>query len=192
VARAADLDAVTDTLWRAFAEDPLWRWAFPEHDRLAPWWRFLVASAMRYPFVFATGGCAACSVWIPPDGAELTESEEAYVPELLGALIGTRAAEVLELLERFEAAHPRGRPHYYLSLLGTDPERRGEGLGMALLAENLAAFDEQGRPAYLESSNPENVPRYERLGFECVGEFSRPDGRLTVATMWREPLRVSA
>ena len=57
---------------------------------------------------------------------------------------------------------------------------------MALLADTLARIDEEGAPAYLESSNPANDARYERLGFLKVGEFSTPDGAHTVATMWRE------
>ena len=58
---------------------------------------------------------------------------------------------------------------------------------MGLLAENLARIDELGMPAYLESSNPKNVARYERLGFERIGEFTTPDASRAVATMWREP-----
>jgi len=42
-------------------------------------------------------------------------------------------------------------------------------------------------PAYLESSNPANNPRYERIGFRWTGEFNTPDGKRTVAAMWREP-----
>lgn len=57
---------------------------------------------------------------------------------------------------------------------------------MSLLAENLARIDEEGMPAYLESSNPDNDERYERVGFRRVGEFSTPDRSRTVATMWRE------
>jgi len=41
-------------------------------------------------------------------------------------------------------------------------------------------------PAYLESSNPDNDKRYERVGFRRVGEFATPDGSRKVATMWRE------
>lgn len=93
----------------------------------------------------------------------------------------------MELLERFEEAHPRERPHYYLSLLGTHPEQRGRGLGMSLLAANLELIDEQGMPAYLESSNAVNDRRYEALGFERVGAFCTPDGAVTASTMWREP-----
>jgi predicted GNAT family acetyltransferase len=91
------------------------------------------------------------------------------------------------LLERFEANHPRETPHFYLSLLGTHPEHRGQGKGMGLLAANLAQIDEIGMPAYLESSNRANDHRYERLGFVQVGEFSAPAGGPTLACMWRDP-----
>jgi hypothetical protein len=56
-----------------------------------------------------------------------------------------------------------------------------------LLAENIARIDAEGKPAYLESSNPANDSRYERLGFRRSAEFSTPDGEHTVTTMWREP-----
>jgi GNAT superfamily N-acetyltransferase len=85
------------------------------------------------------------------------------------------------------AVHDRhDRPHFYLSLLGTDPAHRGKGLGMALLAENLALIDAEGMPAYLESSNPVNNRRYESVGFVAVGELSTPDDAHVVTTMWRE------
>jgi len=187
IATQSDLQGLTDTLWRAFREDPLWSWAFPDRRKLSVWWRFLIASALRYPWVFVAGDYAAASVWIPPAGSELTEAEERQVEPLLAELVGAHAPRVMELLERFEASHPRDRPHYYLSLLGTHPDRRGAGLGMGLVAENLERIDEQGMPAFLESRNPANDSRYERLGFQRIGEFSTPDGSNLIATMWREP-----
>ena len=41
-------------------------------------------------------------------------------------------------------------------------------------------------PAYLEASNPANVPLYQRHGFELAGAFDLPDFGPTVHTMWRE------
>jgi GNAT superfamily N-acetyltransferase len=185
-AAITDLDGVTATLTAAFANDPLWSWAFPDPDDLSVWWRFYIASAVRYPWVWVSGHYAAAAVWIPPNGVELTTEEQERVEPLLRDLVGPRCDDVLELLDRFEAAHPREKPHYYLSLLGTHPDRRGEGLGMALLAENLKRIDAEGVPAFLESSNPANNERYERLGFRRIGEFTTPDGARAVATMWRE------
>lgn len=185
VASEHDLDGITATLTAAFEADPLWSWAFPRKG-LAELWRLFVSSALRYPWVWVAGDYAAVSVWIPPGGTELTEAEAASLEPRLHGLVGSRAPEVMSLFERLDHAHPDGPRHYYLSLLGTHPDHRGKGLGMALLAENLAMIDSERTPAYLESSNPENDPRYERLGFVRVGEFQRPDGRLTCSTMWRE------
>ncbi len=182
----ADLDGLTALLCEAFAGDPLWRWAFPDEEGMAAWWRFCVGSALRYPCVWIVGDFAAASVWIPPGGVELTDEEEERVEPLLRELVGPRAPQVLDLLERFETAHPREEPHYYLSLLGTADRHRGQGIGMALLTENLRLIDEEGTAAHLESSNPANNPRYERMGFRWTGEFKTPDGERTVATMWRE------
>ena len=93
--------------------------------------------------------------------------------ELIG---GDHGNEVLEVLARFDGAHPRDVPHYYLSIVGTHDDHRGHGIGEALLAENLQRVDAEHMPAYLESSNPANLKRYRRLGFE-PHRRDLPEGR---------------
>jgi GNAT superfamily N-acetyltransferase len=177
----------------AFYDDPTWSWAFPAAetriDDLRAWWGLFMHSAVPYGSVRMTADGGAAALWIPPGEPELNDQDERHVEPLLRRLVGARADAVLELLDRFEAHHPRDQPHYYLSLLGTHPEHRGQGKGMGLLAANLAAIDDLGLPAYLESSNRGNDQRYERLGFTQVGEFAAPDGGPTVACMWRPPRR---
>jgi GNAT superfamily N-acetyltransferase len=180
-----DLDGLTHLLTEAFRGDPLWRWVFHDEAGLEAMWRFYTASALRYSCISIAGDFAAASVWIPPGGDELTAAEEAQMEPILRGLVGKRTPDVLTLLERFDEAHPRSEPHYYLSLLGTADRHRGHGIGMALLAENLRAIDEERMPAYLESTNPANNRRYERAGFARLGEFTTPDGARTVTTMWR-------
>src|SRR3954453_22509052 len=169
----------------AFASDPLWRWAFDDVGDLEEFWRFLIASALRYPCISIAGDFEAGAVWIPPDGVELTEEEEEQVEPLLRRLIGSRAADVIPLLERFEQTHPHDEPHYYLSLLGTANAHRGRGVGMALLREDLRRIDDEGAPAYLESSTPANDARYESAGFRRLDSFSTPDDAHAVTAMWR-------
>ncbi|MGA7989538.1 MAG: GNAT family N-acetyltransferase [Candidatus Dormiibacterota bacterium] len=189
VAAAEDATRVADVLAAAFQDDPVWGWAFPDPSlrpaQLAVWWRFLTDAAMRYPWVWVTPAIEAAAVWIPPGGAELSTEEQARAAGLLNELVGGWSATVLEAMDRFDAAHPHDEPHYYLSLLGTDPTHRGRGIGMALLAANLARIDEEHLPAYLESTNPANNARYARLGFEQRGAFSVVDGGPIVTTMWR-------
>jgi GNAT superfamily N-acetyltransferase len=187
-ARPEDLEAVTETLWLAFADDPLWKWAFPDHAQLRPMWRLYVESALKYEWVWTIGDYAAATVWIPPGQSELTPEEEARVPEL----VGERAEAVLGLFDAFERSHPHDPPHYYLTLIGTHPEHRGQGVGMRLMASNLELIDAEGVPAYLESSNTRNEPRYESVGFSRRGTFTTPDDTLEIVTMWREPHDVSA
>ncbi len=187
----AAAEQVTELFTLGFHDDPTWSWAFPDaeqrvaHHRI--WWGLYMHSALPYGCVWMTEDGAAASLWIPPNAPELSEEDEARVDPLLRELVDTHADDVLTLLDRFDANHPRHTPQYYLSLLGTHPEHRGQGKGMGLLAANLAQTDEQGIPAYLESSNRSNDHRYERLGFVHVGEFAAPAGGPTIACMWREP-----
>jgi GNAT superfamily N-acetyltransferase len=186
-----EADQVTELLTLAFRDDPTWSWVFADaarrQEQLRLWWGLYVNGALPYGWVWMTDDGGAASVWIPPGQPELSDQDEARVEPLLRDLVGPHADDVLMLLDRFESNHPRDRPHYYLSLLGTHPDHRGRGKGMDLLAANLAVIDEVGFPAYLESSNRVNDHRYERLGFVQTGEFAAPHGGPTVACMWREP-----
>jgi ribosomal protein S18 acetylase RimI-like enzyme len=56
-----------------------------------------------------------------------------------------------------------------LPLIGVEPIHQGRGLGNALMENVLKRCDEERLPAYLESTNPRNIPFYERLGFRRVG-----------------------
>jgi GNAT superfamily N-acetyltransferase len=188
LAIAADLEAVVTIIRLSFADDPVWGAAFPpeigEVNRSAIW-RLEVGSALRLGWTWLTSGGEAASVWIPPGEPEIAPDQEADYLALLVARLGPEVDRVVDLLGRFEAGHPRTEPHYYLSLLGTHPDHRGHGHGMRLLADNLALIDAQGMPAYLESTNPANNPRYQAVGFEPIGAFDGFVPGSVVTTMWR-------
>ncbi len=191
LATAADASAITATLSAAFDADPLWSWAFPDDEKrpaqYEAFFGLFVESAIPNGWVWTTDQATAVAVWTPPGKSELSEEAEAKIEPFLITELGGHAEPVLEVMEKFEAAHPEDQDFYYLSLLGTHPAHRGNGLGMSLLAANLTHIDAEGIPAYLESSNPANNARYERLGFKPRTEFSTPEGQHTVTTMWREP-----
>jgi hypothetical protein len=54
------------------------------------------------------------------------------------------------------------------------------------MRSRLDRCDAEHAPAYLESSNPDNIPYYNRFGFEVTGEIVMPDGP-TLWAMWRRP-----
>lgn len=193
VAAADDRDDVVSLLVSAFYDDPTWSWALPDPSLRAAQhttlWTLLVDGAMRYSWVWLAAGNTATSVWIPPGGTELPDEQQHVLDQTIAGMFGTGAPRVLQAFEQFDQAHPQNEPHYYLSLLGTGAAHRGHGFGLGLLADNLRRIDATRMPAYLEASNPANVPLYRRFGFDVIGSFTLPDGGPEVATMWRAAAR---
>jgi len=188
---AADgVDGASETIAQAFRHDPVWGVALAvdggSEDHLLPFWRFYVEGARRYDTVFATDGAATVSVWIPPDGTEMSEDADGSIRELVGRTLSpTSATALAELWQRFERNHPHDEPHAYLSLLATRPALAGHGYGQTHLAEDLARWDADGVPTYLESTNPGNDHRYARQGYVPVGQFETVLDQAVVTTMWR-------
>ena len=186
-----DLAAVTETIRLAFDDDPIWSVALRRSDGstpdLRPYWRLFVDGAARHGTVFTTQDTSAVSVWLPPGRDELEADGLGELDRLLdGMLDDASRAALTTLYERFAASRAPLGPHAYLSLLATHPDHRGRGFGQQLLAMDLAAWDAQDVPAYLESTNPANDHRYKRAGFHRIGGFRAVLDDAPVTAMWRD------
>lgn len=96
-----------------------------------------------------------------------------------------RHAEVFALFEAMDGAHPT-ELHWYLPMIGVNGACRGGGPGTALLRATLALCDRDSLPAYLEASNPRNIPFCERHGFERRAPL-RQGSCPPITPMWRRP-----
>jgi len=110
---------------------------------------------------------SGAALWLPPgvhpnDEALETAMRDGATPEHLDDLLST--------FEKMEQSHPE-EPHWYLTVIGVDPNAQGSGLGGALMRHAVARCDHEGALAYLESSNPRNIALYERHGFQKMGEI---------------------
>jgi ribosomal protein S18 acetylase RimI-like enzyme len=166
---AADAERAVAVLVLAFSADVATRWAFPEPSQYLAHFPAFVRAFGGRAFEHGTAYCAedygGAALWLPP-GVQPDE-------DALGALFQRGVAEqtrgdLFAVLEQMASYHPT-EPHWYLPLIGVDPTRQGKGCGSALLKHALARCDRDGRLAYLESSNPANIPLYERHGFEVAG-----------------------
>jgi GNAT superfamily N-acetyltransferase len=155
----------------AFAADPATRWLYPDPDEyLTHFPRFVRAfggRAFESGTAFVQDAFGGGAFWYPagvhPDGDAL----ELLVRETVRK---TAHDEVFAVLEKMGEFHTQ-EPHWYLAILGVQPSRQGEGIGSALLRHTLEVCDREGLIAYLESSNPKNVPLYRRHGFDVIGEI---------------------
>lgn len=194
-ARAAtlsDVEPVADALVRAFEDDPLMMYLFRSDQGRRKKSRLFFVSDARRAIEKDKGrvdtnddaGTKGGAIWFAP-GQWRTGGMELFgqIPMLFRMGVETpRALTVLNLVEK---VHPK-EPHWYLAVLGTDPEYQGKGIGSALMAPVLSKCDEEGVPAYLESSKERNIPFYERHGFKVTNELQIKNGP-SLWPMWRDP-----
>jgi ribosomal protein S18 acetylase RimI-like enzyme len=171
IGKPEDKARLLQTIVLGFSADPMARWASPDAavylDRRAEFFDAFGGAAFDHGTAFVADEGAAVATWLPPgvesDGDRLSAIMAEQTPE-------SRMAEMDTLFAKMGEFHLR-EPHWYLPLIAADPARQGQGLGTALMEAAIARIDADGRPAYLESSNPRNIPLYERFGFERIGEI---------------------
>ena len=184
VATPADAPQLAESLARAFYDDPVAQWSLPSDRRRLGQQRRFFAQRLRTllpeELVFCDEERRGAALWAPPDRWRTP------LGELLRTRIVSRRVPLFLLGGmRVEKLHPRD-PHYYLAVLGVDPERQGGGLGSRLLAPMLERCDREHVPAYLESSKERNVDFYGRHGFRVTEEVTLPLGP-KLWLMRREP-----
>jgi ribosomal protein S18 acetylase RimI-like enzyme len=184
---AADLAA-------AFVDDPILTWFMrADAKRDAARLRFfkvLLAEAAFPDGVIErpeAGGAAA--VWIPSENltGQPLHRELRALPMLLNATGLGRFSRLLALREAMDKHHPVDRAHDYLWFLGVRPDCQGAGIGSRLIKAHTDRLDLDGRPGFLETATPRNVPLYQRHGFQIIHEYRPGDGGPLIWAMWRDP-----
>lgn len=171
IGKPEDKIRLLQTIVLGFSADPMARWAAPDAalylDRRDEFFGAMGGAAFDHGTAFVADDGAGVALWLPPgveaDGDRMAAIMDEQTPQ-------SRKAEMDALFAKMAEFHLH-EPHWYLPLIAADPARQGEGLGTALMEAAIARIDADGRPAYLESSNPRNIPLYERFGFERVGEI---------------------
>lgn len=189
----ASTTVVAEVLAVAFQDDPVMSWILPDARRRAAGLPHFFRAAARHLFLpagvselarDADGTAVGAALWMPPGAMPVGAGPQIRaLPGLLRGF-GRRAGAGKQIGDLLERHHP-AEPHWYLAMIGTTPAARGGGHGHALMRSRLDRVDADGAAAYLESSNPVNVPYYERFGFTVLDEISVPGGP-PLWRMWRD------
>lgn len=187
-AHADEVPLVARTLARAFFDDPVFRWAYPDDDRrraVLPGVFEVFAEALGRHDETHVAGRAGVAIWAPPGRAPVDPEHADAFERRLELAAGTDGERFFEVATLVDEHHPAGS-FYFLQLLGVEPRRQGRGVGSALLADMLERCDREGARAYLDATSPSNRRLYERHGFRASGEYA-PAGGPPLWPMWREP-----
>ncbi len=152
------------------------------HRRQALGTREFAGRSFEHDTAYVSADFCGTALWLPPGVHPNGEALERVFrdtaePEHLDDLLGT--------FEKMEQWHPE-EPHWYLPIIGVEPNAQGKGLGAELMRHAVVRCDQERALAYLESSNPRNISLYLRHGFEVMGEIRVGAGPL-VTPMLRRP-----
>ena len=180
----ADKERVTATLVTAFTSDPFIRWMLPEPRQYFLYFpevlKYFAGGAFDHASAYRSEDFNAAALWLPPG---VSPDEEALGQTMEEAVTPALQGEVFAALEQVGASHPETE-HWYLPAMGVDPLHQGKGYGSALIKRGLERCDQNHDAAYLESTNPMNIPLYQRFGFEIIGEIQEGSSP-TITPMFR-------
>jgi GNAT superfamily N-acetyltransferase len=168
-----------DALADAFTDDPGWRSVGPRDPARRQ--RFIyrtslatlrVAERWAGPSWCITEGgepvgvLAGCApgLWPPPNLRSLILL--APGPLLAGPAVLARSLGAERVFERGYPDHDV----FVVVIFGVRRAYQRKGVGRRLMAEALARADESDVPAFLWTSNPDNLPYYRSHGYEVVGD----------------------
>lgn len=172
-----DVPAAAACFAEAFRDDPLINHFFADHPAgwgaAATFFRLLMQArlALDMPVIVERDGERVLG------GAMGYDTRELEWPEALSAQWTALESASPPVAERFAAYEEVSKPHgpavahYYLGVIGVQPELRGTGLGSRLLRAfcRLSDADPASHGTYLETARPSNVRFYARHGFEVAG-----------------------
>jgi len=191
-ATGADVPRLSQSLANAFYDDPAISWMVPDDERrrrVGPmgFGAWLTKIYLPKNEVYTDPDRKAGALWAPPGKWRMSVGVQLRLAPAMVRIVGLkRMPLILKGLAMMDKHHPDDRPHWYLAVLGTDPEYQGKGLGSSVMQPVLERCDADGVGAYLESSKEANIPFYRRHGFEVTGELHLPDGP-PLWPMWRDP-----
>jgi ribosomal protein S18 acetylase RimI-like enzyme len=171
VANVKDYDRSMASVVAAFICDPFLRWLFPDPWQYLHFTPLLLkhfgGRAFEHSSAYRSSDFKAAAFWLPPG---VSPDEEAMGAVLAEGVSPERQGDMFYMLEQVGAGHPKVA-HWYLPVIGVEPLSQGRGYGSTRMARGLQTCDLDQVAAYLETTNPANIPLYERFGFDVVGEM---------------------
>lgn len=195
-----DAERTAEALGRAFVNDPLVLFTYPDgcksDEDLRLFFLTAVKYCLRYGEAYApTAEIEGAALWLPSNKCPITFWRMLRVVSLWSMFkmmrrIGFGRMRGMAIIGSFlDGTHKRLMPykHYYLQTLGIAPAYQGNGYASRLLRPMFARFDREGMPCYLDTLTEKNARMYTHLGFTILEKSEIPDTGIMAWAMLREP-----
>ena len=189
-ARAHDAPRIASTLARAFFDDPVFRWAYPDDARrrevLPGIFSVFTEAFQRHDEIYLAGQGAGVALWAPPGQAPVDDEHADEFNQRLEQAAGADADRFFELAGLIDDHHPHGS-YYYLQLLGVEPEQPGArhrldpagGHDRALRPRRPARLPRRHQPRQQAAIRAARLPRQRRVRSRwrpaAMADVARPD-----------------
>jgi GNAT superfamily N-acetyltransferase len=188
--------AASETLVRAFLDDPLLSYFVPDVSAREKLLRYVFEVRIKFAIlhgeVYGTSpNLEGVAVWLPEAKADMTVGETIrhYGIRVLFKIGPGTIFRMLpvgnfiyDVRKKFAPKH-----YWYLSPIGIAPEFQGKGYAGMLLKPMFTRFDKEGLSCYLEAQKKENADIYLHYGFKVVHEAVIPGTAVKHWAMIREP-----
>jgi ribosomal protein S18 acetylase RimI-like enzyme len=194
--RRRDVTEAARMCGRAFREAPHIVYFFPDETRRERDSAAMFEMRIRYGLLYGEVHASSpelegIAIWLPSDRASMTlwrqiRSGGTRLYRTVGSDAVSRMTHVAEHNDRLRRGNVEGR-HWFLSILAVDPAHQHQGHATRLVTGMLARLDRERLACYAETTEPDVVPFYERLGFRSGIESTVPGADLTVWPLVRRP-----
>lgn len=162
-------------LSRAFYDDPFYNYIMPDGEkRLAQlqwWFRILLRYTQKFGDIYYTESNKGVALWLGPDKPITNDIKMFSMGLILYPFkIGFRNfIRALNISGQWDKEHHKmPRKHYYLMVIGVEPEFQQQGIGSRLMQEGLKKAHKEKLECFLETVTPEDVGFYKKHQFDVA------------------------
>ena len=186
------------TLAKAFYEYPLTQFLVPDAaNRIknqAKAFKAAIRYGIEYGQVYTTSGkLEGVAIWFLSGGLNPPPKQRRSIGQWFASLFTDK--ERMKRLQAFSVYTDEVRQrlvpgrHWYLQILGVDPQYQGKGFSSRLVKPMLARADREGLPCFLDTQLEKNVSLYQHFGFRVVEEGTIPGSNVKSWAMLRDCVR---
>jgi len=179
-----DIGRAAKTLARAFLNDPMMAYIFPDEpeieNKLSILFEVIARYGLMYGEVYAvSGNMEGVAMWLTSDNSDmdLLKLEKCGFDDFSSRVSIDAVARLKYLNDYAYSRNKLHAPfrHWYLAFIGVDPVFQAKGYASALIKPMLARMDKENMPCYLETATEKNVLIYEHFGFKLIEKFLVPN-----------------